>query len=110
MRDLFCQHVYLVENPNDDVWFDYLNNIDRFAFHYTRRIVIPDRPTEAFFHDFRMVARHELFEEATFWALLTRIEAYLLEHELYEALALNQRFKPVFSKILERDRQPGLVQ
>lgn len=97
-----CAGRYIVINKDTNKAEDQFDaDWDVFACHYTLNIM-GETPSQRFYRELRILIKNPIFNEADFWFLIGKLEESLLERELYEALALNQQYKPIMKRIINR--------
>ena len=74
------------------------NNIDYFQFHYSRYLCGFAKTRHRTFEEYRALKQNPLFNDSDYQLFLKEIEAFFLEHEMYEALVLFLKTNKIIEK------------
>lgn len=83
---------------------NYANQIDYFQFHYARYLCNICKSGHRAFFEFRAFIEHPLFKESHYERLLSEIESFLLQREMYESLIVFVKTNKKFKKELQNAR------
>lgn len=107
LSDILCKTFEKVPSDDRDLLW-YTNLLDLFMYRYLMHICI--EPTQKirrrrFLGELRDLMKESHFEEYHIWTLISGMESYMLENELYEYLALNLENKKLVKRIIDKAKR-----
>ena len=102
MFELFCNTLKKgVEENYTDEMLKCLNHYDFFTFHYIRYLSQEVKTPHRAYLELRELIASGYFVKETFWKHVDKVEAYMINKELYEMLAISKKAKIKLKKIEE---------
>lgn len=94
--------------PYSEIEINYANHIDYFQYHYSRYLCGICKSGHRAFFEFRAFISHSLFIQSDYNSLLSEIEQFLLEREMYESLVVFVKTNKKFKKELHNAKHSNL--